>query len=198
MAPFRMKDNARVWVLAVEQLEELGFVVTVLRGRNGRNWWTATSAEFEMVADGPLKLLGLLSMYQQRGEQWLERLRPGADTVMRTKRQLAAGSRAATRAREVPQPQFDTFAELDLSQVFDAEQLHDLLQDTFGLPPYYGRNWDAFDECISAPSESSLPNVLRVIGHAMLGDRLPRDARLLRECFDELEQGLRRCRIEWL
>ena len=175
MPPFRMKEDSPAWLLAVELLEQLGFVVTVLPGKRRQSWWTATSADLELVADGPLKLLGLLQLYEQRGERWRERV-----------------------PREVRPPEFDTFAELDLSQVFDAEQLHDLLERTFGLPPGYRRNWDAFDECLGAASQSSLPDVLRVIGYQALLERLPGDARRLRECFDGLDRRGRPCRVEWL
>lgn len=115
---------------------------------------------------------------------------------MRTKRQLVAARNPHER-RPVPRPVFGSFGELDLSSVVVADELHDLLERAFLLPGYYGRNWDAFRDCVTDAGQSSLPDLLRVTGYTALAARLPREAKLLRECFDELGERRPGCRVEW-
>jgi RNAse (barnase) inhibitor barstar len=49
---------------------------------------------------------------------------------------------------------------LDLSGVTNASQLHELLASALRFPDYYGRNWDAFDECVADPEQSAMPDRL--------------------------------------
>jgi RNAse (barnase) inhibitor barstar len=85
---------------------------------------------------------------------------------------------------------------IDLSDVRTTEALHELLADTLSFPDYYGRNWDAFLDCITDPEQSLMPMLLRVEGWATLNERLPRDAALFRESHDELSRFRPDCRIE--
>lgn len=50
---------------------------------------------------------------------------------------------------------------LDLRNVQNEDGLHDLLHDSFGLPAFYGRNLNAFWDCLSEIFE---PTIVRVIG----------------------------------
>ena len=70
---------------------------------------------------------------------------------------------------------------VDVTAVRSSEELHDLLAKTFGFPAYYGKNWDAFNECIA--EDARVPNVVEVFGIDQLRSRLPRDADLLRRCL---------------
>ena len=72
---------------------------------------------------------------------------------------------------------------LDLTTVRSTDELHDLLASFFQFPDYYGRNWDAFDECIA---DSNLTGTLTIHGFQKLQAVLPRDADLLRQCLDDL------------
>lgn len=71
--------------------------------------------------------------------------------------------------------------DIDVSAVTNSDALHELLASKLGFPHYYGRNWDAFDECIS-DAELPLPHTVRVQGVENLRTRLPREAELLRKC----------------
>ena len=88
-------------------------------------------------------------------------------------------------------------AELDLSAAGSSQELHGLLADTLRFPSYYGRNWDAFWDCIRDPEQSVMPAVLRVRGWESLLRRLPRDAQLFRRCLDDLAAERDDVRVEW-
>jgi len=87
--------------------------------------------------------------------------------------------------------------ELDLASVETPMDLHVLLWDRLGFPSYYGRNWDAFWDCITDPQQSSMPNVLRLSGWSILNRRMPRDARLLRQALEDLPTERPGIRVEW-
>jgi ribonuclease inhibitor len=75
---------------------------------------------------------------------------------------------------------------IDVSAVGTSEELHELLAKTFGFPDYYGKNWDAFDECIS--EDAHVPSVIEVSGIDQLHSRLPRDAEFLRRCLGDFAE----------
>jgi RNAse (barnase) inhibitor barstar len=54
-----------------------------------------------------------------------------------------------------------------------------LIAEAFGFPDYYGRNWDAFDECIR---DVELPPHVEITGLEALRVRLPREAELFQRC----------------
>jgi ribonuclease inhibitor len=87
--------------------------------------------------------------------------------------------------------------ELDLTSVLSRDQLHDLLAARLGFPGYYGRNWDAFWDCITDPEQSELPKVLRIRGWPTLCTRLPREAELLRKCLEDLPAERQGVAVEW-
>jgi RNAse (barnase) inhibitor barstar len=69
---------------------------------------------------------------------------------------------------------------LNVGAVTSAAALHELVASIFSFPNYYGRNWDAFDECIA---EIPMPAIIDVAGLFTLRSRFPRDASLLMECL---------------
>ncbi len=71
--------------------------------------------------------------------------------------------------------------DIDVSGALTKADLHELLSKKLGLPDYYGRNWDAFDECISDP-DLPLPRSVTVRGMRALEVILPKEAALLRKC----------------
>jgi RNAse (barnase) inhibitor barstar len=84
----------------------------------------------------------------------------------------------------------DLELELDLAAVATRDTLFDLLARE-AFPGWWGRNWDAFWDCISSDL-SMMPAVLRIRGFSHLATRLPRDAALLKGCLDGIG-----CRVEW-
>jgi ribonuclease inhibitor len=76
---------------------------------------------------------------------------------------------------------------IDLFGASTKEEVHHRIAQALGFPDYYGRNWDAFDECIH---DLAVPvSHIRIIGVAALEAQLPREARLLRECFEDYQQS---------
>ena len=77
-------------------------------------------------------------------------------------------------------------AEIDVSGIVTPVELHECIAAVLGFPDYYGRNWDAFDECSRDPN-ADVPEAVRIRGFRHLEKRLPREASLMRQCFSERE-----------
>ena len=85
--------------------------------------------------------------------------------------------------------------EINVSLIREPKELHELIGNALGFPDYYGRNWDAFDECANDP-DIEKPKELKVIGIASLAVNLPREAKLMKKCFsDASANGV--FEIEW-
>jgi RNAse (barnase) inhibitor barstar len=76
---------------------------------------------------------------------------------------------------------------IDVSSVQTRDELHELLADQLGFPDYYGKNWDAFDECIRDFPPS---RILQIVGFLSLENALPREAAMLRNCLEVFEAEL--------
>ena len=74
--------------------------------------------------------------------------------------------------------------EIDLSAVTTADELQLLLMASLDFPGWYGCNWNAFWDAITGLV--AMPWRLRLIGWAGFAERLPEDARLMRECLDDM------------
>jgi len=88
-------------------------------------------------------------------------------------------------------------ADIDVSDVMTSEDLHDLLRDRLAFPGWYGRNWDAFWDCARDPEISVMPAVLCIRGWQQLETRLPRDAKELRQCLDDLGTERQDVQVRW-
>lgn len=58
---------------------------------------------------------------------------------------------------------------LDLSSVKSEDEFHDLVKDVFGFPYYYGRNLDAFWDCLS---EIAIPTKVEVFNLSEVSDAI--------------------------
>jgi ribonuclease inhibitor len=74
--------------------------------------------------------------------------------------------------------------EIDLSAVTTPDELQLLLLRSLDFPDWYGCNWNAFWDAITGLVE--MPRRLRLVGWAGFAARLPGDARLMRECLDDM------------
>jgi RNAse (barnase) inhibitor barstar len=86
---------------------------------------------------------------------------------------------------------------VDVSDIETPDGLHALLADRLGFPDYYGKNWDAFEECFGDEGGVPLPDAVRFVGMQALETKLPREAQLLRACLQEHPAVGSRCRVEW-
>jgi RNAse (barnase) inhibitor barstar len=70
---------------------------------------------------------------------------------------------------------------LDLTGIYDEETLHEYLSKMLSFPEYYGRNFDAFWDCIRDDEQSIMPKTLIVNGLSELASHLPQEAKLLKQ-----------------
>jgi len=61
---------AAVEVPAILLLEERGYALTVTESED-LDAWVATRGDLELVANGPLELLALASLAEERGGSWM-------------------------------------------------------------------------------------------------------------------------------
>jgi ribonuclease inhibitor len=69
---------------------------------------------------------------------------------------------------------------IELERINSRKTLHAELARVFLFPAYYGRNWDAFDECVG---ELALPASVNVLGFDGFRFRLPKEAKRLAQCL---------------
>lgn len=76
--------------------------------------------------------------------------------------------------------------EIDAGRAKTPEELHGLLAEALGFPGYYGKNWDAFWDCVRDPEQSSMPAELAFKGLSELEKTMPKEAAMLRRCLADL------------
>ncbi|MDD2891569.1 MAG: barstar family protein [Candidatus Gracilibacteria bacterium] len=74
---------------------------------------------------------------------------------------------------------------LNFSHIHTKSELMDTLEVFFGLPNFWGRNWDAFGDCIADREFSTLPSQVQIIGLETLRKNFGEDAQILEEILDE-------------
>ena len=74
--------------------------------------------------------------------------------------------------------------EIAVSEVTESGELQLLLMRALDFPGWYGCNWNAFWDAITGLIQ--MPKVLRIRGWNRLVERLPDDARLMRECLEDM------------
>ena len=77
---------------------------------------------------------------------------------------------------------------VDVSEIGSIDHLHEVLFRALEFPGWYGRNWDAFWDAITGLVE--MPEQLQLIGWGMFAERFPRDARIMKECLDDMSNEL--------
>jgi ribonuclease inhibitor len=82
---------------------------------------------------------------------------------------------------------------VDLNDISSREELHKRLAQIFSFPGYYGRNWDAFNDCIAGVG---LPMSVVVSGFGALQTILPREAQKLADCLRWAAENARPGEIE--
>ena len=67
----------------------------------------------------------------------------------------------------------------------DIDQIHSLLAKAFEFPDYYGKNWDAFYECVNDDEASNPPVTLIIKGWDHFVREHLKDAKLFWSCIEE-------------
>ncbi len=85
----------------------------------------------------------------------------------------------------------------NLHQIKSDKQLHELLARAFGFPDFYGKNWDAFWDCIT--DLAALPPSIHFVGTQSLQVVLPNTYSAMKQCFDDLAKDNPdiHCTVEW-
>lgn len=86
---------------------------------------------------------------------------------------------------------------IDVGHFSSSQSLHEGLAAVLGFPGWYGKNWDAFRDCVNHSDISEMPSLLVIRGCEILAERLPRDASLLREVLDEMTTRRPEIVVQW-
>ncbi len=76
--------------------------------------------------------------------------------------------------------------EIDVGEVETTRALHVLLRERLDFPEFYGHNWSAFWDAINGLIE--IPTRIKFFNWDKLEQRLNFDARMLRQCLNELSE----------
>jgi RNAse (barnase) inhibitor barstar len=87
---------------------------------------------------------------------------------------------------------------IDVGHFSSSESLHEGLAAVLGFPGWYGKNWDAFRDCINHDDMSTMPSLLVIRNHETLAERLPRDARLFRELLGAMTLRRPDISVQWV
>ena len=74
---------------------------------------------------------------------------------------------------------------IEIKSGMDMGEIHSLLAEALEFPDYYGKNWDAFDECINDDEASNPPVKLIVKGWDHFIREHIKDAKLFWSCIEE-------------
>ena len=74
---------------------------------------------------------------------------------------------------------------IDLRNVKYYLGMHDVIRESLGFPDYYGRNWDAFWDCMTDFFASDEPVLIEILGldviERLFGDRAKMMINIMRE-----------------
>lgn len=76
--------------------------------------------------------------------------------------------------------------EIELGDIESIEQLHERLMDKLRSPAWYGKNWDAFWDAITALVD--MPHVLRLKHWAEFERKFPSEAKVMADCLHDMEK----------
>ncbi len=77
---------------------------------------------------------------------------------------------------------------LDFSRCRTWYELHALLKERFGLPEYYGQNWDALWDCLDDLFWDDETLTVELRGYSEMNEELREYAATMLEVFDEIHE----------
>jgi len=78
---------------------------------------------------------------------------------------------------------------LDFSSVQYLGEMHLLLKEKFGLPEYYGENWDALWDCLDGLFYKRGDFEVEIYGSSMMGEELMDEFQLMLEVFEDVHKS---------
>lgn len=87
--------------------------------------------------------------------------------------------------------------QINLSDIENEKSLHELFASKLGFPDFYGKNWDAFWDAITALVK--LPSDINIKGTEELKARLPAAHSQLKRSFDDMANEFPeiKCKVSW-
>ena len=78
---------------------------------------------------------------------------------------------------------------LDFSGIHYLGEMHLLLKEKFGLPEYYGENWDALWDCLDGLFYKRGDFRVEIYGSSMMDENLMDEFRLMLEVFEDVHKS---------
>lgn len=75
---------------------------------------------------------------------------------------------------------------INVSNVENVRELHEILKNKLELPEFYGKNWSAFWDCITGMIE--LPENIEFIGWKLMDSRIPAECDKFKKIFDQFNE----------
>ena len=75
---------------------------------------------------------------------------------------------------------------LDFSNCKYLEEIHTVLKKKFGLPEYYGKNWDALWDCLDDRFDDNKNYTIKIYGYGQLEKALRDHCSAMIEVFDDV------------
>ncbi len=77
---------------------------------------------------------------------------------------------------------------LDFSNVNYYLEVHEIIKNGLDFPDYYGKNWDAFWDCLTDMACGPKVICIWITGFARLEQKFPKAAKMIVDTFKELKQ----------
>lgn len=86
---------------------------------------------------------------------------------------------------------------INVNNIINARELHELLKSNLDFPDFYGMNWDAFWDAITGLVE--LPNSITFEGWKHLKKLLPKDTQIISDMFSDMNKmySTFRCEVNY-